>query len=107
MDKTCCPLYTIRCESLAFELSRSQKKVLRTMKKFLDKDERKKERKEENKSASTGKASKSDQKSSSPNAVKEIAKSSESKAKVHSTNATTHAKRVMDYFLSETCKILN
>lgn len=34
-DKMCCPLYIIRCEADRFVLSKSQKKVLKTMKKFL------------------------------------------------------------------------
>ncbi|XP_025423003.1 arginyl-tRNA--protein transferase 1 isoform X1 [Sipha flava] len=35
MDKTCCPLYTIRCEALNFELSKSQKKIIKKVTKFL------------------------------------------------------------------------
>ncbi|XP_050062186.1 arginyl-tRNA--protein transferase 1 isoform X2 [Aphis gossypii] len=35
MDKTCCPLYTIRCEALKFEMSKSQKKVIRRVTTFL------------------------------------------------------------------------
>ena len=36
MDKTCCPPYTIRCKALQFQLSRSQKKVLVKLRKYLD-----------------------------------------------------------------------
>ncbi|CAK9828360.1 Arginyl-tRNA--protein transferase 1 [Anthophora retusa] len=35
MNETCCPLYTIRCEALQFKISKSQKKVLKRMAKFL------------------------------------------------------------------------
>ncbi|KAL1139910.1 hypothetical protein AAG570_006887, partial [Ranatra chinensis] len=35
MDITCCPLYTIKCEALDFKLSKSQKKLLKRMHKFL------------------------------------------------------------------------
>lgn len=35
MDQTCCPMYTIRCEALQFKISKSQKKVLKRMAKFL------------------------------------------------------------------------
>ncbi|GAB6018533.1 Arginyl-tRNA--protein transferase 1 [Chamberlinius hualienensis] len=35
MKETCCPQYTIRCEVDKFELSKSQKTVLRRMKQFL------------------------------------------------------------------------
>ncbi|KAL3273609.1 hypothetical protein HHI36_015041 [Cryptolaemus montrouzieri] len=35
LDETCCPLYTIRCDALEFHLSKSQKKVIKKMNKFL------------------------------------------------------------------------
>ncbi|CAK9799362.1 Arginyl-tRNA--protein transferase 1 [Anthophora quadrimaculata] len=35
MNETCCPLYTIKCEALQFKISKSQKKVLKRMAKFL------------------------------------------------------------------------
>ncbi|XP_054708156.1 arginyl-tRNA--protein transferase 1-like [Uloborus diversus] len=35
MHITCCPQYTIRCEAKKFTLSRSQKKVLKKVHKFL------------------------------------------------------------------------
>ncbi|VVC33832.1 Hypothetical protein CINCED_3A002030 [Cinara cedri] len=35
MDTTCCPLYTIRCEALDFQLSKSQKKIIKKLTKFL------------------------------------------------------------------------
>ncbi|XP_015173941.1 PREDICTED: arginyl-tRNA--protein transferase 1 isoform X2 [Polistes dominula] len=35
MDVTCCPMYTIRCEALNFKISKSQKKILKRMTKFL------------------------------------------------------------------------
>ena len=35
MDKTCCPQYTIRCDATQIILSKSQKKVLKRMNKFL------------------------------------------------------------------------
>nr|KAF6424501.1 arginyltransferase 1 [Molossus molossus] len=39
MNQTCCPQYTIRCRSLQFQPSKSQKKVLKKMLKFLAKGE--------------------------------------------------------------------
>ncbi|XP_035740076.1 arginyl-tRNA--protein transferase 1-like isoform X3 [Vespa mandarinia] len=35
MDQTCCPMYTIKCEALNFKISKSQKKILKRMTKFL------------------------------------------------------------------------
>ncbi|XP_050521882.1 arginyl-tRNA--protein transferase 1 isoform X2 [Daktulosphaira vitifoliae] len=35
MEKTCCPLYTISCNALKFELSKSQKKIIKRVTKFL------------------------------------------------------------------------
>lgn len=35
MEMTCCPLYTIRCEALNIKLSKSQKKILKRVNKFL------------------------------------------------------------------------
>ncbi|XP_006111467.2 arginyl-tRNA--protein transferase 1 isoform X2 [Pelodiscus sinensis] len=35
MNQTCCPQYTIRCRPLHFQLSKSHKKVLKKMSKFL------------------------------------------------------------------------
>ncbi|KAG8190508.1 hypothetical protein JTE90_006678 [Oedothorax gibbosus] len=35
MNLTCCPLYTIRCEATKFTLTKSQKKVLKKVHKFL------------------------------------------------------------------------
>ncbi|XP_043271014.1 arginyl-tRNA--protein transferase 1 [Venturia canescens] len=35
LDKTCCPMYTIRCEALDFKITKSQKKILKRMGKFL------------------------------------------------------------------------
>jgi hypothetical protein len=39
MDKTCCPLYTIRCDTLNFQLRKSQKGTLKRVKNFLEKNE--------------------------------------------------------------------
>ncbi|XP_051001377.1 arginyl-tRNA--protein transferase 1 isoform X4 [Acomys russatus] len=39
MNQTCCPQYTIRCRSLHFQPSKSHKKVLKKMLKFLAKGE--------------------------------------------------------------------
>ncbi|XP_008825500.1 arginyl-tRNA--protein transferase 1 isoform X6 [Nannospalax galili] len=39
MDQTCCPQYTIRCRPLLFQPSKSHKKVLKKMLKFLAKGE--------------------------------------------------------------------
>nr|XP_045005450.1 arginyl-tRNA--protein transferase 1 isoform X4 [Jaculus jaculus] len=39
MNQTCCPQYTIRCRPLHFQPSKSQKKVLKKMLKFLSKGE--------------------------------------------------------------------
>ncbi|KZC06967.1 Arginyl-tRNA--protein transferase 1 [Dufourea novaeangliae] len=35
MDQTCCPSYPINCEALNFKISKSQKKILKKMGKFL------------------------------------------------------------------------
>lgn len=35
LDKTCCPMYTIKCEALHFKITKSQKKILKKMTKFL------------------------------------------------------------------------
>ena len=35
MDRTCCPLYTIRCQATEFRVSKSQKMVLKRMNDFL------------------------------------------------------------------------
>lgn len=35
MNVTCCPQYAIRCEATKFQLSKSQKKVLKTMRNYL------------------------------------------------------------------------
>ncbi|XP_029676856.1 arginyl-tRNA--protein transferase 1 isoform X2 [Formica exsecta] len=35
MNLTCCPQYTIKCEALDFRISKSQKKILKRMTKFL------------------------------------------------------------------------
>ncbi|XP_074532520.1 arginyl-tRNA--protein transferase 1 isoform X2 [Halichoeres trimaculatus] len=39
MNKTCCPQYTIRCHALKFQPSKSHKKILKKMSKFLSKGE--------------------------------------------------------------------
>ncbi|XP_060845111.1 arginyl-tRNA--protein transferase 1 isoform X2 [Rhopalosiphum padi] len=39
MDKTCCPLNTIRCEALNFEISKSQKKIIKRVTAFLKNEE--------------------------------------------------------------------
>ncbi|XP_078420911.1 arginyl-tRNA--protein transferase 1 isoform X4 [Cetorhinus maximus] len=39
MNRTCCPQYTIRCHILDFKLSKSSKKVLKKMMRFLSKGE--------------------------------------------------------------------
>ncbi|XP_062988827.1 arginyl-tRNA--protein transferase 1 isoform X1 [Elgaria multicarinata webbii] len=39
MNRTCCPQYTIRCQALLFQPSKSHKKVLKKMLKFLTKGE--------------------------------------------------------------------
>ena len=44
MDRTCSPQYAIRCEATKFRLSKSQKKVLKTMSDYLVKGEEKKHR---------------------------------------------------------------
>jgi len=35
MDKTCCPAYTIKCDAVNFELSKSQKKILKKFRNFV------------------------------------------------------------------------
>ncbi|XP_072533593.1 arginyl-tRNA--protein transferase 1 isoform X3 [Salminus brasiliensis] len=39
MNKTCCPQYTIRCHALNFQPSKTHKKILKKVKKFLSKGE--------------------------------------------------------------------
>ncbi|KAJ8248194.1 hypothetical protein GJAV_G00239380 [Gymnothorax javanicus] len=39
MDETCCPQYTIRCHALNFQPSKTHKKILKKMSKFLSKGE--------------------------------------------------------------------
>ncbi|XP_056147287.1 arginyl-tRNA--protein transferase 1 isoform X1 [Lampris incognitus] len=39
MNKTCCPQYTIRCHALNFQPTKSNKKILKKMSKFLSKGE--------------------------------------------------------------------
>ncbi|KAL4641294.1 arginyl-tRNA-protein transferase 1 isoform X2 [Arapaima gigas] len=39
MNKTCCPQYTIRCHALHFQPSKTHKKILKKMSKFLSKGE--------------------------------------------------------------------
>ncbi len=36
MNKTCCPLYTIRCDTNHFKLSHSQRRVIQTMNRFIN-----------------------------------------------------------------------
>ncbi|KAF7669063.1 hypothetical protein LDENG_00245420, partial [Lucifuga dentata] len=43
MNKTCCPQYTIRCHALKFQPSKSHKKILKKMSKFILKGELPKE----------------------------------------------------------------
>ena len=40
MARTCCPLYTIKCNATEFQLSKSQKKVLKKFRSFLMHDKR-------------------------------------------------------------------
>ena len=35
MNMTCCPQYTIKCDTLKFKLSKSQKKVIKRVNKYL------------------------------------------------------------------------
>ncbi|KAG7174311.1 arginyl-tRNA--protein transferase 1-like isoform X3 [Homarus americanus] len=35
MNKTCCPMYTIKCDALELKLSKSQKKILKRMHRYL------------------------------------------------------------------------
>ncbi|XP_022599704.1 arginyl-tRNA--protein transferase 1 isoform X2 [Seriola dumerili] len=39
MNKTCCPQYTIRCHAVKFQPSKSHKKILKKMSKFISKGE--------------------------------------------------------------------
>ncbi|KAL7384196.1 hypothetical protein ABVT39_026075 [Epinephelus coioides] len=39
MNKTCCPQYTIRCHALKFQPSKSHKKILKKLNKFISKGE--------------------------------------------------------------------
>ncbi|XP_008217190.1 arginyl-tRNA--protein transferase 1 isoform X3 [Nasonia vitripennis] len=45
MKRTCCPHYTIKCDALDFKLSKSQKKILKRMVKFLKNELSKEEEK--------------------------------------------------------------
>ncbi|XP_042885737.1 arginyl-tRNA--protein transferase 1-like isoform X2 [Penaeus japonicus] len=42
MDKTCCPMYTIKCDAVQLKLSKTQKKVLKRMHRYLSHGEIKK-----------------------------------------------------------------
>ncbi|XP_045582093.1 arginyl-tRNA--protein transferase 1 isoform X4 [Procambarus clarkii] len=44
MDKTCCPMYTIKCDILEFKLSKSQKKILKRIHRYLSHGDVKEER---------------------------------------------------------------
>ena len=52
MDRTCCPLYAIRCEAPKFQLSKSQKKVLKAMNDYLAHGKRKEKKETSSQSAS-------------------------------------------------------
>ena len=36
MNRTCCPLYTIKCDALSFQLSKSQKTVMKKVNRYLE-----------------------------------------------------------------------
>ena len=38
LDKTCCPQYTIKCDSLKFKPNKSHKKVIKAVNKYLKDD---------------------------------------------------------------------
>ena len=40
MNKTCCPLYTIKCEALSFKPTKSQKKVVKRFVNYITNDVR-------------------------------------------------------------------
>ena len=39
MDKTCCPQYTIKCDATQFQMTKSQKKVMKKFRNFIMKGE--------------------------------------------------------------------
>lgn len=81
-----------RCETINFELRKSHKNVIKTMKKFLEKNEKKVER------------AKKDQTESCSYKV-----TNEKTTKVQTPQVekgSTKARRIMDYFLDEKCDYL-
>ena len=81
--------YNKRCETINFELRKSQKNVLKIMKKFLEKNERK--------SACV----KKDQAESTSNKKVENKKNTSQVHASQTRNSLTNARRVMNYFLDE------
>ena len=81
-----------RCETINFELRKSQKNVIKTMKKFLEKNEKKIER------------TKKDQTESCSN---KVTNEKTTKAQITQVeNRSTKARRIMEYFLDEKCDYL-
>ncbi|RNA23215.1 arginyl-tRNA-- transferase 1-like isoform X2 [Brachionus plicatilis] len=84
MDRTCCPLYTIKCDSKNFQLRKSQKNTLKLIKNFL----------EQNKRKTCTKNSEATQQGSSP-----LKFSNDNIQNRINQTENTNAKKIMDFFL--------
>ncbi|CAF0861478.1 unnamed protein product [Brachionus calyciflorus] len=90
MNVTCCPLYTIKCDALSFQLRKSQKNTLKSVRKYLEKGEKKKE--------SLGK--KETENSNTTTTELSNIKNHYIQDRIKQTQ-NTHAKKVMAFFLDK------
>ena len=95
MDVTCSPQYAIRCEATKFRLSKSQKKVLKTMTDYLVKGERKEEKSVAEKSVTAAVPAEAEkQRSTSVDPTNDAQTTSESKTAVERPGGSKKGKSV-------------
>jgi arginyl-tRNA--protein-N-Asp/Glu arginylyltransferase len=105
MDKTCCPLYTIKCDAINFRLRKSQKNLIKSFNNFLYTNESNKKRKLAEKTSINRKQSlktdESKNKSVSSNQVQIVAKmNNRNTSNMNDNNLVTIANRIKNYFAS-------
>lgn len=113
MDKTCCPLYTIKCDAVNFKLRKSQKSLVKSFNKFLMTNESNKRRKLVEKGSIRKHSPKSDESKNQSVSHKMQKMNTETILNSNTNQKMTTASKIKDYFannlidLSDTIKSPN
>ncbi len=106
MNKTCCPLYTIKCDAINFKLRKSQKNSIKSFNKFLYTNESNKKRKLSEKGSNQPFSPKSGDAKKTFQQVPKI-NSSFNISNLNDSKQVTIASKIKDYFANQLIDLID